>query len=36
VAKEKARADLMAQLEAADAGDRPAHGFADTQPMRQR
>ena len=35
-AKEKARADLMVQLEAADANDRPAHGFADTQPLRPR
>jgi len=35
-AKEKARAELTAQLDAADSRDRPAHGFADTQPMRQR
>ena len=35
-AQEKARADLVAQLDAADSGDRRAHGFADTQPMRQR
>ena len=34
-AKEKARVELMAQLEAADADERP-HGFADTQPLRQR
>jgi len=36
VAKEKARAALVAQLDAADTSERPAHGFADTQPMRQR
>ena len=35
-AKEKARAALMAQLEATEANDRPAHGFADTQPLRPR
>jgi hypothetical protein len=35
-AQEKARADLKAQLDASDANERPAHGFADTQPMRQR
>jgi len=33
----KARAELLAQLESADdSNDRPAHGFADTQPLRQR
>ena len=37
VAKEKARVELMARLDAADdSDDRPAHGFADTQPLRQR
>ena len=35
-AQEKARKDLVAQLDAADGDDRPAHGFADTQPMRPR
>jgi len=34
VAQEKARAELVAQLDGAP--ERPAHGFADTQPMRQR
>ena len=36
VAKEKARAELIAQLDASEANEKPAHGFADTQPMRQR
>jgi hypothetical protein len=36
VAKQKARAELMARLDAADADDRPTHGFADTQPLRPR
>jgi hypothetical protein len=36
VAKQKARAELMARLDAADPDDRPTHGFADTQPLRPR
>jgi hypothetical protein len=38
-AREKARASLIAELDAADAVDaaeRPTHGFADTQPLRPR
>jgi biopolymer transport protein ExbB/TolQ len=32
-AKVKARAELMRQLDTADAPDRSSHGFADTQPF---
>jgi hypothetical protein len=34
-AKEKARADLIRQLDSADSNDRAAHGFADTQPLNR-
>lgn len=35
-AQQKARTELVAQLDASDDNGRPAHGFADTQPMRPR
>jgi septal ring factor EnvC (AmiA/AmiB activator) len=34
-AKEKARADLIRQLDSAESIDRATHGFADTQPLNR-